>query len=581
MKHRFAPLAWRVLADALIAFLSLALGFAVRLCFALVETHALPPQQLLRIFLSCWAGQGLLLAATLVGTFSLFGVYTRTRFYTRRFKAVALFQAISLAYGIFLLLVYLSGRRDAFLPRGAFLIAYALTLGLAMGLRLTKAYFERRFTLEPAQPAPERPVQKVLVVGGAGYIGSVLVRHLLAAGYRVRVLDSLDCGGESLRDLDGHRGFQLVQGDFRHVAPVVRAVKGMDAVIHLGAIVGDPACAVNEDETLETNLAATRLLADVCRASGVSRILFASTCSVYGATDHPVDERSRLNPVSLYAATKIDSERVLLDSRDRNFHPVILRLATAFGWSPRPRFDLVVNLLAAQAAVEKKIVIYNGEQWRPFIHVSDIARAFRLALEAPLAVVSGEIFNVGSDARNVTLRELAETVARLRPGVEVEYADHADSRNYRVKFDKIRGALGLECPTTLEAGIREIQDAFGRGLVADYREPRYSNVQLATLRRQEHSNGNGKIGLTALQFAKNSSWWRELAAGASSESLLQSHSTGLASLTRSVAELNSPFQKHANAFPDGRNTRLDVRRIAESETGPVNLHFERPSTSSQ
>ena len=536
LKEMLAPAGWRVLADAVIALASLGAGFAVRFWIALFEPSALTPHLLWPVFRAEFLKQGPLLAGVLVAANALFGVYTRTRFYTRRSKAVALFQSISLAYAAFVLLTYILGRPGGSVPRGTFLIAYVVTLAGGMGSRLAKDYLGRRFTLERVERQPQRAIRKALVVGGAGYIGSVLVRDLLAAGYKVRVLDSLASGDDSIRELYGTPAFELITGDFRRVEPVVRAAKGMDAVIHLGAIVGDPACAVDEDETLETNLAATRLLADVCRASGVSRILFASTCSVYGAADQIVDERSRLNPVSLYAATKTDSEKVLLGARDRHFHPVILRLATAFGWSWRPRFDLVVNLLAAGAAVDNKIRICNAEQWRPLIHVADIARAFRLALEAPLEVVSGEIFNVGSNSMNLTLREMAERLARLRPGLAVEYVHNTDARNYRVSFDKARDRLRLDCQVSLEQGVAEIWEALSRGLVEDYRDPRYSNVQLASLRRREQEqnacHGREDPALTALQFARNSRWWRAISAGTPAEALLGPGTSSLGELAR-------------------------------------------------
>jgi nucleoside-diphosphate-sugar epimerase len=548
VRRRFRPIVWRVLADALIAGLSLAAGFVVCFCAAVFSSHPLPPRVLLRIFVSDLAAEAPLLAAVLAGVFALFGVYTRTRFYVRRFKALALFEAIAVAYGIFLALLYFLQRPWGAVPRSALGVSFAVTLGLAMGLRLMKGYLETRFRVEPRNGAAGRFTRNVLVVGGAGYIGSILVRDLLADGYAVRVLDSLDYGAEPVSGLAAHPSFELIRGDFRHVGPVVQAVKGMDAVIHLGAIVGDPACAVDEDETLETNLAATRLLADVCRASGVSRILFASTCSIYGAAADVVAERSQPHPVSLYAATKIDSEKVLLAARDRHFHPVILRLATAFGWSYRPRFDLVVNLLAAKAAAEKKIQIYNGEQWRPFIHVRDISRAFRAALAAPLPVVSGEIFNTGSNSMNFTLRQLAEKIAALQPGLTVEYVNTCDARNYRVRFDKIQAALGFHCRTSLEAGIQEIVSAVQAGDIGDYREPRYSNVQLVA-RRHENMGSRVKLRLTALDFAKNSAWWREVAAGSSSDELLRNHSTGLAALGRA---LQQERQSAAEAQSRGR-----------------------------
>jgi len=351
-------------------------------------------------------------------------------------------------------------------------------------------------------------VKRVLVVGGAGYIGSTLVRGLLGDGYRVRVLDSLEFGDTSIRALYHNPDFEVVRGDFRCVEPVVRATQGVDAVIHLGGIVGDPACALDEDLTLETNLAATSLLAEVCRGAGISRLLFASSCSVYGTAEEIVDEEAALNPVSLYAATKVDSEKVLLAARNQSLHPVIFRLATVFGWSYRPRFDLVVNLLTARAGSEGKITIYNGEQWRPFIHVEDVCRAFRMALVAPLELVSGQVYNTGSSFMNFTLRQLADMIQHLEPELEVEYVDNADIRNYRVSFERIRREMGFQCHISMETGIRGLQEALRRGLVKDYREPVYSNYQtLLAQVRQPNEQPAPEAEWMAPQFSKNSLWW--------------------------------------------------------------------------
>jgi len=514
--------AWRVAADAAIACFSLAVGFATRLEMVAFSEAAPRRAELLWTFLAAFRWQAPLLALCLTCVLALFGVYTRTRSYTRRHKTFALFQAISLSYAAFLLVNYLSGLTRASIPRGVFLIAYAITLTFSLGLRMAKSYIARRFTVLPARPSANRNVRKVLVVGGAGYIGSGLVRDLLADGYQVRVLDSLQYGCAPIAELLDNREFQLLEGDFRRVEPVVQAVRGMDAVIHLGAIVGDPACAVDEDATLETNLAATRLLADVCRASSVSRVLFASTCSVYGAADHLVNERSKLNPVSLYAATKIDSERVLLSARSKSFHPVILRLATAFGWSHRPRFDLVANLLVAKAAVERKVLIYNKEQWRPFIHVADISRAFRAVLAAPIGSVSGEIFNAGSNCMNFTLQQLAERISAQEPGLKIEYIRNADARNYRVQFDKIEAALGFQCRVSLETGIRELRQAIAEGRITDYQDPLYSNLKWMAQDRPAPVNGSGVIPLTALHFAPNSRWSRVRKSAGADSALLDS-----------------------------------------------------------
>jgi nucleoside-diphosphate-sugar epimerase len=188
----------------------------------------------------------------------------------------------------------------------------------------------------------------------------------------------------------------------------------------------------------------------------VARFVFASTCSVYGASEFLVDEHTQPNPISVYAHTKVDSETLLLDAQTKDFHPTVLRLGTLFGESPRLRLDLVVNLLTARAAQTGKIIIFNQDQWRPFLHVHDAARAFIKILEAPLEVVSGEIFNIGSYSSNHHLADLAEVISRIVPTVEVEHVENHDKRNYRAAFDKVHTRLGFVCERTLEDGIREV-----------------------------------------------------------------------------------------------------------------------------
>jgi nucleoside-diphosphate-sugar epimerase len=290
-------------------------------------------------------------------------------------------------------------------------------------------------------------------------------------------LDSLFFGDASVRDLLTDPSFELLRADFRHVESLVKSMHGIDAVIHLAGLVGDPACTINGDLTNEINYAATRMLIEVCKGAGVNRLLLASTCSVYGTSESLMDERSITNPVSLYAQTKLASEQVILQGRTPRLHPTVLRLATVFGLSPRPRFDLVVNLLTARAVQDGKIMIFNRDQWRPFIHVSDIARAFVCMLEAPQGLVSGEVFNVGSYKLNYSLGEVAEKIREQLPEVVIEQKENPDKRNYRVSFDKIHSHLGFVCMTGLEEGIAEIRKTIQNGLVKDYRKTEYSNYE--------------------------------------------------------------------------------------------------------
>ncbi len=203
--------------------------------------------------------------------------------------------------------------------------------------------------------------------------------------------------------------------------------------------------------------------------------MFASSCSVYGVSESVMDERSAVSPISLYARTKMDSERALLEAKSESFHPTILRLATVFGHSHRPRFDLVVNLLAARAHHDTLITIFNGNQWRPFLHVRDVAAGILDVLNAPLQIVSGEIFNLGDSRFNYTLTGVAEVLRGVFPAMAVEHVENADRRNYRVSFDKVRNIVGFRGKVTLEEGIRELKQAFETGEVANYTDSVYHN----------------------------------------------------------------------------------------------------------
>ncbi len=383
----------------------------------------------------------------------------------------------------------LQGRVDPTLEIAA--PAWAI-LGLtAFAIRYSWMTLGQHYKVVPRfEPIGKDRVDQVLVVGGAGYIGSVLTEQLLDAGYHVKILDLELFGRDSLSSMINHPRLQYENGDFRNVEDAARALRGVDAVIHLAAIVGDPACALDGDTTIAVNYAAAKMMAQLARANGISRFVFASTCSVYGESEDIRTEESDLNPISLYATTKIDAERALLEAADDVFQPTILRFATAYGWSHRPRFDLVANLFSAQAVTDKKIRIVNGESWRPFVHTRDIARACVKAMEAPLAKVGCEIFNVGDHSQNFTLKQLGDIVAAAEPGLMIEEVSaREDMRNYRVDFTKIQRVLGFRCETPLTEGIREMVEAVRAGLVTDWRQPIYSNVK--TLQ---------KAGLDILKF---------------------------------------------------------------------------------
>ena len=319
----------------------------------------------------------------------------------------------------------------------------------------------------------------VLVTGGCGYIGSILVRRLLSSGYRVRVVDRLLYGGDVfLREIKQHPGLALINQDIAEADVLEEAIKGVDAVVHLAAIVGDPGCAKYEDLAIEVNLEATKRLVHLVQRHNVARFVFASTCSVYGSSNDVMKEDSPSNPISLYARTKLDAENVILSNLDDSDCTVILRFSTTYGLSPRPRFDLVVNLLSAQAATDGAITIFGGEQWRPFIHVRDTAAALHVFLEAPKEKVQGQIFNVGSVEQNHQIRDIGDMISQFIPGTVVSVHEFdMDMRNYFVSFDKLYSTVEFIPQWDVPHGIVEIWEAVQSRRIIDYRDPRYNNLK--------------------------------------------------------------------------------------------------------
>jgi nucleoside-diphosphate-sugar epimerase len=345
-------------------------------------------------------------------------------------------------------------------------------------------------------------VKRILVLGGAGYLGSVLVRRLLDRGYGATVFDALMYGDESIRELYGHPHFRLCRGDLRDAEAVERVSSDADAVVHLGALVGDPACALDEELAREINLEATRTVATISRGLGISQFIFASTCGAYGASDDLVDEDSPLEPVSLYAQTKVDAEALLLSMSRTPFNPVILRFGTFYGASSRARFDLVVNLLVAKAVVEGEITISGGSLWRPFIHVADGAEAIIRFLEAPAGVVSRQVFNVGADEENHTLAGIGDIVAAAVPGVRIHLTDGAKGvANYRVSFARITKELGFVPTRTVADGVAEIKAAIEGGAIGDYADIRYSNVKSLAEGESTRALETSPPGLPAIESA--------------------------------------------------------------------------------
>jgi nucleoside-diphosphate-sugar epimerase len=317
----------------------------------------------------------------------------------------------------------------------------------------------------------------VLVTGGAGYIGSTLCRELLARGHRVVAADALLFGGEALLDLMSLSDFSFSKTDITDEAQVAELLgRGhYDAVVHLASIVGDPACKAQPELAERTIWDGSRRLFELCEGAGVKRFIFASTCSNYGKMEgrDMLDEDAPLRPVSLYAELKVRFERYLLE-QDSSVDSTVLRFATVYGLALRPRFDLTINEFARDAVLKGELEIYGPQFWRPYCHVSDIAKAVAHVLGCDRDLVAGKTFNVGSNAENYQKGMIADEVARQVP-VKISTVERdEDPRDYRVNFDRI-AALGFVPRLRLADGIREIAQAVGDGLIADPYAQRYRN----------------------------------------------------------------------------------------------------------
>ncbi|WP_336209669.1 NAD-dependent epimerase/dehydratase family protein [Nonomuraea sp. LPB2021202275-12-8] len=328
---------------------------------------------------------------------------------------------------------------------------------------------------------------RVLLTGHQGYLGTVMAPTLAAAGHEVVGLDSglfADCVlGPAPDDPPGHRA------DLRDVTPAM--LDGIEAVVHLAALSNDPLGALAPELTYDINHHASVRLARLARDAGVRRFLYASTCSVYGASggDELLGEDAPLRPVTPYAESKVRVEDELVELADADFTPVFLRNATAFGFSPRLRADIVLNNLVGHAHLTSTVrVLSDGTPWRPLVHAADIADAFAAALAAPREAVHATAFNVGGEQNNLTVAEIAAHVVEAVPGSEVLITGEngADPRSYRVDFSRIRAALpGFHARWTVKAGAVELADAYrDYGLGATDFERRFTRLARLADRRE-------------------------------------------------------------------------------------------------
>lgn len=329
--------------------------------------------------------------------------------------------------------------------------------------------------------------RKVLVVGGAGYIGSVLTSSLLDAGASVAVLDQLIYdNGFSIQHLLDNDRLRLVRGDLSDRKVFAEAAKGVTDVVLLASLVGDPICKKHSDLAVRVNQDGAKSIIDSLDALGVKRFVFTSTCSNYGIHDPATlaDESSELNPQSLYARTKIEVEEHLLErGKSAQCSSTVLRIATAYGLSPRMRFDLTVSQFAWELASGAPLLVYDADTWRPYCHIRDICKAIMTVLTQPEERVRAEVFNVGDNSQQFTKRMIVEEMQKHLPGTRVEYrSGDTDPRNYRVSFEKIARRLGFRCDYSVQAYMPALIAAVQAGVFPDVRgNMRFGNYEVKHL----------------------------------------------------------------------------------------------------
>lgn len=327
----------------------------------------------------------------------------------------------------------------------------------------------------------------VLVTGGAGYAGSILTKKLLLTGYRVVCIDSLKFGARSLLDAWGDPDFVFKRVDITDYNQTDYILESypLFAVVHLAAIVGDPACALEPEAAVKTNRDASIHLLEKALQIGIKRLIFSSTCSNYGKMNDSngyVDETSPLQPVSLYAKLKVEFENSLLGTSQRieRFCPTALRFSTVYGLSPRTRFDLTVNEFTKELALGRELKVFGEQFWRPYCHVNDFARAVLTVLDAPENKVAYQVFNVGDNSQNYTKEMIVDELLKRIPDGQVTYIPKdEDPRDYRVRFDKITNELGFRISKTVPEGINDVLTGIRTGVIEDPDDQRHYNIPVA------------------------------------------------------------------------------------------------------
>ncbi len=323
--------------------------------------------------------------------------------------------------------------------------------------------------------------RKILLIGGLGYIGSVLTDLLLKKKYKVNILDINFYGCNLSKKILKNKNLKIVYGDCNNKKKLREALKGCKDVIHLGEIVGDPAVNLNTKFSIKNNYLSTDFLVSECIKNNINKFIFTSSCSVYGESKFKCSEKSKLNPVSLYAKCKIECEKSILSFKSKVLCPVILRLSTVYGDSPRKRFDLVVNRFVLMAIKKININLFGGDSWRPFISVNDVSKAILKVLETKDEIVKREIFNLGGEKENY---KIIDIINEIKKSIQVSYkkVDQIDDRrNYKVSFKKINNKIAFKPKDNLKASISNLIKKYKKSFINEKNINYYNDKKIAKI----------------------------------------------------------------------------------------------------
>ena len=328
-------------------------------------------------------------------------------------------------------------------------------------------------------------MKKILLIGGSGYIGSVVAKYFLSLGFNVRILDNLLFNNNfSTEDLNNNKNFDFINGDLCRLEDLEKSIEGISDVIILGGIVGDPLSKKYPEETIKINYDGIKLCLNFLKNKNLKKVIFISTCSNYGLTnnDQLIDENFPLNPLSIYAKTKVDIEKFILNNKDDfDFSPIILRFATAFGLSPRMRFDLTINQFTNDLINNDILKVYDPDTWRPYCHVNDFATILFKLLNIEDNKLRNQVFNVGSNNNNFTKRQIVELITtKIKNKCSIKYTgDGPDKRNYKINFNKINKFIDHKM-VSVSDGVDEIIESINRKKFKDFftNKNKYINFEI-------------------------------------------------------------------------------------------------------